>query len=119
MKHLYCGYVKNDLSYLFRTGDEPVFEVTPINVLERNEDHNYTAVDGFYFVGADISYERIPDTYLDKELHLKYGKVIYSFDKQRCIDFVNAKYKSFQEHVNSYIKYLQKAHRCQVKISEK
>lgn len=119
MKYLYCGYVKNDLLSLFRTGDEPVFEVTCIKVLERNEDHNYTTVDGFYFVGPDISFETIPDTYLDEELNLKYGKAIYSFDKQKCIDFVNASYKSFQEYVNSYTKYLQKVQKCQVKISEK
>lgn len=44
---------------------------------------------------------------------------MYSFDKQKCIDFVNAKYKSFQEYVNSYTKYLQEAQECQVRISEK
>ena len=119
MKYLYCGYVKNDLLSLFRTGDEPIFEVACIKVVERNEDHNYTTVDGFYFVGPDISFESIPDAYLDKQLNLKYAKAMYSFDKQRCIDFVNAKYKSFQEYVNSYTKYLQEAQKCQVRITEK
>ena len=122
MKYLYCGYVKSDLLSLFRTGDDPVFEVTCIKVLKRNEDHNYTTnyttVDGFYFVGSDISFESIPDTYLDKELNLKYGKAIYSFDKQKCIDFVNAKYKSFKERVDRYIRYVQKAQKCQVTISK-
>ena len=33
MKYLHCGYVKNDLLSLFRTGDDPVFEVTGIKVL--------------------------------------------------------------------------------------
>ena len=119
MTYLYCGYVKSDLLSLLRTGDDPVFEVTRIKVLERNEDHNYTTVDGFYFVGPDISFESIPDTYLHKELNLKYGKAIYSFDKQKCIDFVNARYRSFQEYVNSYTKYLQEAQTGQVRITEK
>lgn len=71
-----------------------------------------------YHVCRDISLQNIPDTYLDRELDLNFGEVMYSFDKQKCIDFVNSKYQSFKENVDSYIKYLQNIQNCQVEISE-
>lgn len=89
-----------------------------IKTTGRDEDLKYTTVDGFYYVGKGVSLQRIPDTYLDRKLNLNSGKVMYSFDKQRCIDFVNREYQNFKESVDRYIKYLQSIQNCQVKISE-
>ena len=56
-------------------------EVVSIKVLGRNENVKYTSVDGFYYVAPDIILENIPDAYLDQQLNLNFGEVVYSFDK--------------------------------------
>lgn len=120
MKNLYYGYVRNTVATLFDNGCiEPVFEVESIKTTGRDEDLKYTVVDGFYYVGTDVSFHTIPDTYLDREIDLSFGKVLYSFDKQKCIDFVNREYQSFKERVDRYIRYLQNVQECQVRITEK
>lgn len=119
IKNLYCGYVRSTLSTLFDDVClKPTFEVASIKTTGRDEDLKYTTVDGFYYVGTDVSVQNIPDTYLDRELDLNSGKVMYSFDKQRCIDFVNSEYQNFKESVDRYIEYLQSIQNCQVEISE-
>lgn len=118
MKYLYCGYVRNELEPLLTREVQPIFEVVAIKVLGRNENLKYTSVDGFYYIASDISLDYIPDVYLDQQLYLNFGEVLYSFDKQKCIDFVNDRYQSFKERVDRYIRYVQKAQKCQVTISE-
>lgn len=122
MKYLYCGYVRNELEPLLINREvrevQPIFEVVSIKVLGRDENIKYTSVDGFYYIAPDISLEYIPDAYLDQQLYLNFGEALYSFDKQKCIDFVNDRYQSFKERVDRYIRYLQKAQKCQVTISE-
>lgn len=119
MKNMYCGYVRNTVATLFDNGCKPpIFEVTCIKTTGRDEDLKYTAVDGCYYIGTDVSFHCIPDTYLDQEIDLSFGKIMYSFDKQKCIDLVNSEYQNFKESVDRYIKYLQNIQNCQVKISE-
>ena len=119
MKYLYCGYVRNELGPLLTSREvEPMFEVVSIKVVGRDENLKYTTVDGYYYVAPNISLENIPDAYLDQKLNLNFGEVMYSFDKQKCIDFVNGRYQSFQERVDRYIRYLHKAQKCQVTINE-
>ena len=119
MKNLYCGYVRNELEPLLTNREvQPIFEVVSIKVVGRDENLKYTMVDGFYYIAPDISLEYIPDTYLDQQLYLNFGEVMYSFDQQKCIDFVNDRYQSFKERVDRYIRYLQKAQKCPITISE-
>lgn len=119
MKNLYCGYVRNELEPLLTNREvQPIFEVVSIKVVGRDENLKYTMVDGFYYIAPDISLEYIPDTYLDQQLYLNFGEVMYSFDKQKCIDFVNDRYQSSKERVDRYIRYLQKAQKCPITISE-
>lgn len=119
MKNLYCGYVKSTLPTLFDNGcKQPTFEVACIKTTGRDEDLKYTAADGLYYVGTDASFHCIPDTYLDQEIDLSFGKIMYSFDKQKCIDLVNREYQNFKESVDRYIKYLRSIQNCQVTISE-
>lgn len=118
MKYLYCGYVSDNILRNLEEDIEPRFEVTAIPIMYNCDSpaSSYIQVDGFYFVGRDRSTEYFTSNHLDHELILNYGTAYYSTDEQKCIDFVNERYKLFQQLVDKYKIELDKQGDAQIHI---
>ena len=92
---IYCGYV----SSLDNLIEKEIFtaDIDSIDIIEDND--YYFEVDGYYFTSKNYSTKYIEKGILDKELKLNNGVVIYSVDKQKCIDFVNKEVNKIKEKI--------------------
>lgn len=117
MDRLYCGYVRDDIFRNLDKNMEPVFEVSEINVLKHSDDLKYFVVDGYYFVGVNHSTDWFSSQYLDRELRINNGTVYYSFDRNKCMNFVYKRHQTFKSNVERYIERLQEAKTYSVKVS--
>ena len=72
-------------------------DIDSIDIIEDND--CYFEVDGYYFTSKGYSTKHIEKGILDKELKLSNGIVIYSVDKQKCVDFVNKKVNKMKEKI--------------------
>ena len=81
MMKLYSGY------YVI-SHDEVKFEVGAIEV-EKDELYNDTySMDGYYMVSSNYSTKYMTERYLDKELKLNRGHVMYSFNKDKIVQWL-------------------------------
>ena len=78
---LYSGY------YVI-SPDEVKFEVGEIEV-EKDELYNDTySMDGYYFVSPNYSTKYMTERYLDKILNLNKGFVMYSFNRDKVVQWL-------------------------------
>lgn len=92
---LYRGYISS-LDNLIEKG---IFtaDIDSINIVY--EDNYWIHVDEYYLVEKYYSTKHIERGLLDKELTLIDSIVLYSLDKQKCVDFVNKKVDKMKEKV--------------------
>lgn len=108
MKNLYCGYVRDVVLRCFTDDSDPTFMVSTIPVIvhetymELPREYPMT-VDSEEDFGTYTLYKDV----LDVQHTLEDGSVLYSFDKQKCDDFVSREYTRWLEKLDQHIDYLQ------------
>ena len=106
LKEIYSGYAvdfSKTINPAFETDKiEKVYSIETIPLIKHIEIY-YVGVEGSWRMGREYSTSFFGRNDFDREIELKYGKVIYSPDKNICVEFVE-KMKRQNEEVISNIK---------------
>ena len=106
LEEIYCGYAldfSKTIDPAFESDKiEKVYSIETIPITQHIE-NNYVGVEGCWRMGREYSTSFFGPNDFDREIELKYGKVIYSPDINICKDFVE-KMKRQNEEVISNIK---------------
>ena len=106
LKEIYYGYAldfSKTMNPAFETDRiEKVYSIETIPITQHVE-NNYVGVEGCWMMGREYSTSFFGRNDFDRQIELKYGKVIYSTDKNICVEFVE-KMKRQNEEVISNIK---------------
>lgn len=87
MKKLYIGYV-SEMTSTFKVSEAPVWD----SVLGYDTKSSY-------FVSPEVSLQYLRETHLDTGLKLKMGTVMYSFDREKVINWVKYHYEKIKAEV--------------------
>lgn len=89
MKKLYIGYCRVDESLEFKLSETPVWENDRLGYDTRN----------YLYVAPDNSVQYLQKCHLDSPIKLKFGEVIYSFDKEKVSKWLFGKYTATLEEI--------------------
>lgn len=92
MRKLYIGYV-SEMTNTFKISEAPVWK----------SDLGYDTKSS-YFVSPDVSLQYLRESHFDKELTLKMGIVMYSFDKEKVSHWVLSSYTRLLEEISEKYK---------------
>lgn len=100
--HLYSGFVRTipDMPFKFEVDELEIEKIYPDGTIETKYPYFISSIDSTYYFGGNWSK-------LDKIYNINDNmQIIYSTDKQKCMDFVTGKRKELIEFADNFLKKL-------------